>query len=160
MNLSLPVSLNFRRGLLALALAALAPLAAFAHHPFGAQYDGNKPVRLIGKLTRIDWTNPHSYFYLEVTNAKGEIVEWTLETAAPGALSRRGFKKGDIKIGDTLIVDGFLAKSGAKLADARRVTLPDGRKIYGGTSGDGGPGDDRPQPKEPAVPDAPGAKAN
>lgn len=129
----------------------IAACPAAAHHPFGAQYDAAKPVRLIGKLTKIEWTNPHAYFYLEVTNAKGEKVEWTLETAAPGALSRRGFNKGDIKIGDTLIVDGYLAKSGAKLADARRVTLPDGRTLYGGTVGDGGPGDGTAEAKAPAA---------
>ncbi len=72
---------------------------------------------------------------------KGQIANWGCEGAGPGALSRRGFKRGDIKIGDTLVVDGYRAKDGSRLIDARRVTLPDGRNIYGGTPGDGGPGD-------------------
>jgi hypothetical protein len=104
-------------------------------------YDGNKPVRLVGTLSKIEWTNPHSYIYVVVKNADGTSTEWAGESAGPGALSRRGFKKGDIKIGDTIIIDGFLAKSGAKIVDARRVTLPDGRVVNGGTAGDGGPGD-------------------
>ena len=122
-----------------LCLTALAAPAAMAHHSFSAMYDAAKPVRLVGKLTKIEWTNPHSYFYVEVKGRNGVLTNWACEGAGPGALSRRGFKKGAIKIGDTLIVDGYLAKSGAKIVDARRVTLPDGTIINGGTPGDGGP---------------------
>ena len=102
---------------------------------------GNKPVRLVGKITRVEWTNPHSYLYLDVTDAKGNTTNWGAEGAGPGALTRRGWKKTDLKIGDTIVIDGYRAKDGSHLIDARRVTLPDGRSIYGGTPGDGGPGD-------------------
>ena len=120
-------------------LAAALPLAA--HHSFAAEYDASKAVRIKGTLTKIEWTNPHSYFYLDVKDDKGNVGNWACEGAGPGALSRRGFKRGDIKLGDTLIVDGYLAKDGSHLMDARRVTLPDGRVINGGSGGDGGPGD-------------------
>jgi len=136
--------------ILAAALALLSAGAAgpaLAHHSFAAEFDGDKPVRLVGKITKVEWTNPHSYFYLEVKSSKGPLVTWACEGGGPGALSRRGWKKGDVKIGDTLIVDGYLAKDGSHTIDARRVILPDGRSIYGGTSGDGGPGDGQ-EPKK------------
>lgn len=110
-----------------------------AHHSFAAMYDGSKAIRITGKLTKIEWSNPHSYFYLDVTDEDGKVINWACEGAAPGALSRRGFQKGDIKFGDTLIIDGYRARDGSNLMDARRVILPDGRVIAGGTEGDGGP---------------------
>jgi hypothetical protein len=119
---------------------AVAAIPVAAHHSFAAEFDGTKAVRLEGKLTKIQWTNPHSYFYIDVADSKGNLVNWGCEGGAPGALSRRGFKRGDIKEGDTLIVDGYLAKDGSHLIDARRVTLPDGRIVSGGSAGDGGPG--------------------
>jgi hypothetical protein len=110
-----------------------------AHHSFAATYDGSKAIRITGKLTKIEWTNPHSYFYLDITDEDGKVVNWACEGAAPGALSRRGFQKGDIKYGDALIIDGYRARDGSNLMDARRVILPDGRVIAGGSEGDGGP---------------------
>jgi uncharacterized protein DUF6152 len=126
------------------ALLALGTIPLLAHHSFAAEFDASKAIRLNGTLTKIEWTNPHSYFYVDVKNDKGQVDNWACEGAGPGAFSRRGFKKGDIKIGDTLIVDGYRAKDHSRLIDARRVTLPDGRNIYGGTPGDGGPGDSTP----------------
>ena len=110
-----------------------------AHHSFAAMYDSNKPIRLVGTLSKVEWTNPHSFFHLDVVAKDGTVSQLACEGAGPGALSRRGVNKGDIKIGDKLIVDGYLARSGAKLIDARRVTLPDGRVVSGGSEGDGGP---------------------
>jgi hypothetical protein len=133
--------LQSRLFLAAACLALLNTLPAQAHHSFSAEFDGTKPVRLSGTISRIEWTNPHSYFYLEVKDSKGGMNTWACESGNPGALSRRGWKKGDIKLGDALIVDGFLAKDGSRLIDARRVKLPDGRTVYGGSAGDGGPGD-------------------
>jgi len=113
--------------------------SAFAHHSFAAEFDGNQPVRVEGVLSNIEWTNPHSYFYVDVKDDKGNVVTWGCEGANPGALTRRGFKKGDAKIGDKIVVDGYAAKDGAHLMDARRIYL-NGKLIFGGTEGDGGPG--------------------
>ncbi len=132
------------------AIVGLASAPLLAHHSFAALFDANKPIRLEGKLTKIEWTNPHSYFHIDVVDANGNTNSWAIEGAGPGALSRRGFGRGDIKIGDTLVINGYLAKTGARLVDGRLVTLPDGRIINGGTPGDGGPGDAAaPAPAQP-----------
>ena len=135
--------------LVAAALLAAGASPALAHHSFSAEFDGAKPVRLVGKITKLEWTNPHSYFYLDVARKDGAVANWACEGGGPGALSRHGWKKGDVKIGDTLVVDGYLARDGSHLVDARRVTLPDGRSIYGGTPGDGGPGDGEAEGRNP-----------
>ena len=123
--------------IIGLCLAAAVPLAA--HHSFAAEFDGTKAIRLSGALAKIEWTNPHSYFYIDVKDESGAVTRWGCEAGSPGALSRRGFKRGDIKLGDTIIVDGYRAKDGSNLIDARRVTLPDGRIVSGASAGDGGP---------------------
>jgi hypothetical protein len=111
----------------------------YAHHSFAAEFDASKAIRVTGTLTKVEWTNPHIYFYLDVKDETGASVKWTCESASPGALSRRGFKRGDLKLGDTIVVDGYRAKNGANLMDARRVTLADGRIVSGASAGDGGP---------------------
>ncbi|HET9268988.1 MAG TPA: DUF6152 family protein [Vicinamibacterales bacterium] len=125
---------------LAALLVALAPGGdAAAHHSFAATFDASKAIRVTGKLAKVEWTNPHIYFYVDVTDEKGTVVRWACESGAPGALSRRGFKRSLLKLGDELIVDGYQAKNGANLMDARRVTLPDGQILVGASAGDGGP---------------------
>ena len=121
----------------AAAALLLAPL--LAHHSFAAEFDASKAVRLTGSLTKIEWTNPHSYFYLDVKDEHGNVQNWGCEGANPGALSRRGFKKGDIKLGDTLVVDGYRAKNGSTIANAKDITLPNGRKLFVGSAGTGAP---------------------
>jgi len=120
-------------------LGAALPLLAEAHHSFSAMYDAKKPIRLAGKLRSIHWTNPHAWLELEVAGKNGDLSVWRCEGAAPGILSSRGLAKTDIKPGDALVIDGYLARSGARIIDARRIKLPDGRLIDGGSTGDGAP---------------------
>jgi hypothetical protein len=126
--------------LLVLALSA-SVLPMEAHHSFAAEYDASKAVRITGVISKVEWTNPHSYLYIDVKDDHGTLLTWTCEGGAPNALSRRGFRKNDIKIGDTVTIDGYGAKDGSHLMDARRITLTDGRSFYSGSPGDGGPGD-------------------
>ena len=125
--------------LAALLLVAATSGALDAHHSFAATFDASKAIRVTGTLAKVEWTNPHIYFYVDVKDDKGTVVRWACESGAPGALSRRGFKRGLLKIGDELVVDGYQAKNGGNLMDARRVTLPDGQILVGASAGDGGP---------------------
>ena len=130
------------RGLrLAAGLAALAAVL-LAHHSFGAEYDATKPVTITGVITKIEWTNPHSYFFLDVKDAKGNVANWKLEGYPPSVLSRTGWKKDvTMKIGDTVTVFGWHARDGTNWAHSREVTFADGKKLFFGPpagTGDGG----------------------
>jgi Family of unknown function (DUF6152) len=131
---------NRLTALLAILFAA-AVLPIKAHHSFAAEYDASKAVRITGLISKVEWTNPHSYLYIDVKDEHGDLATWTCEGGAPNTLSRRGFTKNAIKIGDTVTIDGYGAKDGSHLMDARRITLSDGRSFYSGSPGDGGPGD-------------------
>lgn len=125
---------------LALGIGSLClAFAAQAHHGFSSEFDGSKPMELKGVVTKVEWANPHVYFYIDVKDSSGKVVNWGCETAGPGSLHRQGWTQSSLKVGDQVIVDGYPAKDGSKLADARNVTLADGRKLLGSTPGDGGP---------------------
>lgn len=118
-------------------LAAAAPLAA--HHSFMAEFDQREPVTLDGTVTKIEWINPHTVFYLEVKDSAGRSVTWALQTGSPSALMSRGWTRESMKVGDHITVRAYRAKERANLAAARSVTLADGRTVFGGQTDDGGP---------------------
>jgi hypothetical protein len=105
-----------------------------AHHSIAGEFDSSKPVTLKGQVTKIEWTNPHARIYIDVAQANGTIVNWNVELAAVSALARNGWTRSALKIGDTVTVDGIHARSGAPIANARSVILPDGRKVFSGTT--------------------------
>jgi hypothetical protein len=106
-----------------------------AHHSFAAQYDRNKPVTLKGTVTKVEWANPHIYFYVDVRTSDGKVENWALEGGAPNALYRNGWRKDSLQVGHVVTVDAWLAKDGSKLANMRAVVLDDGRQVLGGSSG-------------------------
>lgn len=120
-------------GGLTMALGLLAAVPIFAHHSFAAEFDGNKKVTLTGVVTKVDWVNPHAYIYVDVKGEDGGVVNWVIETGAPNALYRQGWRKDDVKVGNTVTLEAFLAKDGSHTAAARNVKLPDGREVFGGT---------------------------
>ncbi len=119
---------------LAVVFGLLGPaVPVFAHHSFAAEFDGNKQVKLTGVVTKVDWVNPHAYIYVDVKGDDGATVNWAIETGAPNVLYRQGWRKDDLKAGDTVTLEAFLAKDGSHTAAARNVKLPDGRMVFAGT---------------------------
>ena len=123
-------------------LAAAAP--TFAHHAFAAEYDANKPITLKGKLTKVDWVNPHGWIHLDVTDDSGKITSWAVECGAPNAMLRRGLRKTDFPEGLEVTVNGFRAKNGSPTMNGTNVKLPDGRNLFTGGSSP----DEKAPPKE------------
>lgn len=119
---------------IAVAFGLLVPVApVFAHHSFAAEFDGSKKVTLTGVVTKVDWVNPHAYLYVDVKGGDGAVVNWAIETGAPNALYRQGWRKDDLKTGDTVTLEAFLARDGSHTAAARNVKLPNGRDVFAGT---------------------------
>ena len=125
----------------AVVIILLSGIAVWAHHSFGAEYDVSKPITLTGVITKTEWTNPHSHFYLDVQD-KGSTANWKFEGYNPAVLSRVGWKKDlMLKTGDKITVFGWQARDGGQWAHAREITLPDGKKLFFGPpagTGDGG----------------------
>ena len=112
---------------------------AVAHHSFAAEFDGNKRLSFQGVVTKVEWTNPHTYFFVDVKEDDHHVVNWTFETAGPNLLSRLGWKRDSLKVGDRVTVVAYPAWDGAKIASARSVVLADGHKVFAGSAVDGGP---------------------
>ena len=117
---------------------ALATPPIFAHHSVGAEYDLSKRIVLQGRVTKVDWMNPHVYVYIDVP-AGGKTANWACETAGPNTLARQGWSRKSVKIGDQVTVVGYRARDGAYVASAREVILADGRKVFVGSPYDGAP---------------------
>ena len=107
---------------------------ARAHHSFSAEFDSDKPVKIVGTVTKIEWTNPHAHFYVDAKDDNGNVINWNFEMGAPLVLQRLGWRRDSIKPGDQITVEAYAAKDGSKVANAKKVTLPDGRSVFAGSS--------------------------
>ena len=116
---------------LAAALATASP--ALAHHSFAAEYDDQKPLKITGTLTKVDWMNPHIWYYVDVKNPDGTVTAWAISGGAPGQLMRRGITKDLLVVGSTVNVEGFRAKDGTNNGFGQRVTYQDGRNVFTAT---------------------------
>jgi hypothetical protein len=105
-----------------------------AHHSFAAEYDSKKPMKITGTVSKVEWMNPHARFYVDVKEANGSLTNWNFELGAIPVLLKQGWTKNSLKAGDTVTVEGLLAKDGSKSASARAVVLADGRRVFGGSS--------------------------
>jgi hypothetical protein len=112
------------------ALLVSAPVVAAAHHSFVAEYDRAKPVKVTGTVTKVEWQNPHIWFYVDVKDDDGKVVNWAFSGGPPGVLQRRGISRNAMKVGDVVVVQGFRARDGSNNASGGTVTFADGRQVF------------------------------
>jgi DNA/RNA endonuclease YhcR with UshA esterase domain len=120
--------------------ALLTATPVLAHHSFVAEYDGTKPVKVSGTVTKVEWTNPHIWFYVDVKDEAGKVTSWAFSGGAPSILLRRGISRNAMKIGDVVVVEGFRARDGSNNASGGRVTFADGRQVFTASPEDRTPG--------------------
>jgi hypothetical protein len=109
------------------------------HHSFAAEYDSNKPVKVSGVVTKVEWTNPHIWFYVDVKDEQGKVTNWAFSAGPPGVLQRRGISRDAMKQGDVVVVEGFRARDGSNNASGGRVTFADGRSVFTASNEDRAP---------------------
>ena len=119
----------------------LAVRPAIAHHAFAAEFDAKKPVKIRGTVTKMEWINPHAWIHIDVKKPDGTVEEWMIEAGTPNTLLRRGFTKESLQPGTEIVIDGYQAKDGARRANGRDVTLPNGKILFLGSSDTGAPVD-------------------
>jgi hypothetical protein len=132
--------MNAKALLITLGFASLPAVPALAHHAFAAEFDANQPVTLEGKVTRMEWINPHAWLHIEVTDPDGTTSEWRIEAGSPNTLIRRGMTRDSIPIGTEVVVFGYRHRNGSNAANGRDVTLPDGTKLFLSSPRTGAPG--------------------
>jgi hypothetical protein len=113
----------------------LLAVPSLAHHSFAAEFDLAKPVKLRGRVTQVEWINPHSWIHINVSDADGKVTSWMVEGGSPNSLTRRGLTKSSIPEGTEVVVDGYAARDGSNRANGRDVTLTDGKKLFVGSQG-------------------------
>jgi len=131
-----------KKALLVLATAGLVLLAAapaLAHHAFAAEFDADKPIKLKGTVTKMEWINPHAWIHIDVKDENGTVTSWMIEAAAPNSLLRRGWNKNSLPAGTEILVEGFQAKDQSNRANGSVITFTDGKKLFvGNAAGDPG----------------------
>jgi hypothetical protein len=131
--------------LVACAGLILAAIPAWAHHAFAAEFDAKRPVHLEGVVTKVELINPHAWIHVDAKGTDGTVTSWMVEAGSPNVLLRRGFTKTSVAVGTPVVVEGYQSKDGSNRANGRDISLPDGRKLFLGSSGTGAPYEEKKQ---------------